>query len=468
MSRSGSHPVTAPIRTDAVDPAESETWLAHRRARVFWGSVLVAVLVGPSLIWMLRAGPQPPLHHLSVLTGLLALSGMVVVAVLPSRVRALSRALGLETLLGLHRRLGVMAGVFVALHVACAVADDPSRVGLLVPMLAPGRGQAATLATIALGTLLVLALRGIRPGGTHEVWRWVHLSLAALVVGGAALHVLWLNNLVNDAVLGPVLGMLGLLVLVVLVLRWGMRGLVNDDGEFRVVVVRPESATVSTLVLERRGRHTGPWFAPGQFAWLRLERSAVEEHPFTIASSAADSGRVEFTVRHTGDFASRLRTLRRGWAVWVDGPYGSFTPDAVPSSGLVLIAGGVGITPMMSMLRTAADRGDRRPYRLVVHARDRADLLFRGELAHLRMCLDLQVTEVLRRPSRDWGGATGPIDTGLLAAVLTDLGSTPGRPAPRLDYFICGRPQLVADVLDTLGSLGVPDDRVHTEQFAQV
>nr|WP_255426845.1 ferredoxin reductase family protein [Pseudonocardia sp. C8] len=400
---------------------------------------------------------------MSVLTGLLALSAMVIVAVLPSRVRGLSGALGLETLLGLHRRLGMLAGALVALHLACVVADRPERVGLLVPMAAPARGQAATIATAAIGLLLVLAVRGVR-SGSHEVWRWVHLSLAALVVGASALHVFWLDNLVTDAVMGPVLAGLGMVLVAVLVLRWGARA---AAGEFRVRVVRPESPTVSTLVLVRRGRHAGPWFRPGQFAWLRLERMSVEEHPFTIASSAADGGRVEFTVRHTGDFAARLRELRRGDPVWVDGPYGAFTPDAVPSTGLVLIAGGVGITPMMSMLRTAADRGDPRPYRLVVHARDPADLLFRAELAHLRTRLDLQVTEVLRRPTEDWDGATGPIDTALLSAVLTDLGGI-GTAECRHDYFVCGRPQLVADVLDTLGALGVPEDRVHTERFAQV
>lgn len=458
MSRPAPPPVTAPVRRD--DQPSADAWQAHRRARLIWGSVLVAVLVGPSVIWMLRSGPQPPMHQMSVLTGLLALSAMVIVAVLPSRVRGLSGALGLETLLGLHRRLGMLSGALVALHLACVVADRPERVELLIPLAAPGRGQAATAATIAIGLLLVLAVRGVR-SGSHEVWRWVHLSLAASVVGASALHVFWLNNLVTDAVMGLVLAGLGLLLIAVLVLRWGARA---GAGEFRVHVVRPESPTVSTLVLTCPGRHGGPWFRPGQFAWLRLEQMSVEEHPFTIASSAADGGRVEFTVRHTGDFASRLRELHRGDPVWVDGPYGSFTPDAVPSTGLVLIAGGVGITPMMSMLRTAADRGDRRPYRLVVHARDRADLLFRAELAHLRTCLDLQVTEVLRRPAPNWGGATGPIDTALLAAVLTDLGE-PGR---RLDYFVCGRPQLVADVLDTLGALGVPDDRMHTEQFAQV
>ncbi|TCK27254.1 ferredoxin reductase family protein [Pseudonocardia endophytica] len=441
---------------------DADAWESHRRARRIWAAVLVFLLAGPALLWAVTSGPQPVWHELSEVTGLVALSALVVTATLPSRVRGLSRALGLETLLDLHRQLGVVTGAAVALHLACVIAADPSRIGLLLPLIAPARAQAAVFGSVALGVLLLLALRRHRSSQPHEIWRWVHLVLAAAVVGGAALHVLWLGNMVADPLMGPVLAVLGLLLTAVLVLRWGLRGVFEHEGRMVVRAVRRESATVSTLVLAGRSRHASAWFRPGQFAWLRLERYSVEEHPFTIASSAHEAGRVEFTLRHTGDFADRLRRLPRGSTVWVDGPYGSFTTDAVPSAGYVLIAGGVGITPMMSMLRTAADRGDPRPYRLVVHARDRADLLFRAELSQLRTRLDLEVTEVLRRPELDWDGATGPIDTALLAAVLTDL-NTPGT---RLDYFICGRPSLVTDVLNTLAALGVPNDRVHTEQFA--
>ncbi|MDN5917585.1 MAG: ferric reductase-like transmembrane domain-containing protein [Pseudonocardia sp.] len=460
---------TEPVRTGVATPPPRSADIAPVRSRpaagTVWTAALVAVLAGPAVLWLLRSGPQPLWRQLSVVTGLLALSAMVVAATLPSRVRALSRALGLETLLVLHRQLGVLAGSLVAAHLAMVVAADPTRVALLDPLVAPGRGIAATGASIALVVLLVLALRRTRHRGSHEVWRWLHLCLGAVVLGASALHVLWLGHVVDDAVLGPVLAGLGVLLIAVLLSRWLMRGLLDHRSEFRVREVRAESPSVSTLVLTRRGRHTGgTWFRPGQFAWLRLDRHALEEHPFTIASSAQESGRAEFTVRHTGDFAATLRDLRTGTPVWVDGPYGAFTSDGVPGTGLVLIAGGVGITPMMSMLRTAADRGDKRPFRLVVHARDRGDLLFRAELAQLRTRLDLRVTEVLRRPVIGWDGATGPIDTGLLAATLTDLDN----PHRRVDYFVCGNPRLVDDALGTLATLGVPEDRVHTEQFHHV
>jgi 3-phenylpropionate/trans-cinnamate dioxygenase ferredoxin reductase subunit len=125
-----------------------------------------------------------------------------------------------------------------------------------------------------------------------------------------------------------------------------------------------------------------------------------------------------------------------------------------------MIAGGVGITPMMSMLRTAADRGDQRPYRMVTVAGSPADLLFREELGFLRGSLDLMVTEVLRRPADGWDGHTGDLGVSLMSLVLR----TVDRPDD-LDYFICGPPGLVNDALDVLDALDVAPARVHTELF---
>jgi ferredoxin-NADP reductase len=112
------------------------------------------------------------------------------------------------------------------------------------------------------------------------------------------------------------------------------------------------------------------------------------------------------------------------------------------------------------MVRAAADRRDPRPHRLVVVARNRDDVLFRDELGWLRNELDLEVTEVLRRPHPGWDGHTGEINVGLLTTVLG------GEHEPaQLDYFLCGPPGLIHDTLEALDALGVPEHRVHTEQF---
>lgn len=428
--------------------------------RTAWITALGVVLAGPVLLRMLTAPPAPLWTQLSTVTGLLALSSIVAAAVLPSRVRSLTRAFGIEGVLEVHRSLGVLAASLVLAHLACVVASNPASTMLFTPTHSTRASTAAMVATVALGLLIGLALtRAHTRHLPYELWRWSHIGLAVVVVVGSMLHVWYLQKLVADAVLGTVLSLLAVAVFAVLLNRWVLRAWTDPAAEFVVREVRPESATVSTLVLDRRrGRHAGEYvpftFAPGQFAWIRLQRSvAAAEHPFTIASSAVDCDVLQFTVRrHDGGFTGGIGTLVPGQPVWVDGPHGAFTPDdAAGSAGLVLIAGGVGVTPMMSILRTAVHRGDLRSHHLVLVVRRREDVLFRGELAVLARHLDLRVTEVLRTP----GG-----ETAALVAALAD------EPVPAaLDYFVCGAPALVATSFDAFDALGVPLDRVRTEQF---
>lgn len=442
--------------------------MEQQRARAAWIGVLGSVFAVPVGLH-LAASPVLPTSpvgtvwsQLSVVTGLLALSALACTAVLPSRLRSLNRAFGIEAVLGMHRSLGAATVALVLLHLAAVVAADPTAVTLFDPRAATPAARAAVGATVALAAVQALAVLRRRIGGRYETWRWAHLGLAAVALLLSLLHVWWLGGrLVTEPAMRTALLVLVTAVAAVLAHRWGWRAAFDPATEFTVSEVRPESPTVSTLALTPcGGRHSGrAWpFAPGQFAWLRMRRGVTaEEHPFTIASSAHRDRTVEFTVRHRGDFTRGLRSLRPGDPVWVDGPHGAFTPH--PDRGPVMIAGGVGVTPMMSMLRTAADRGDRGPHRLVVVAADPGELLFRSELARLSRRLDLEVTEVLRRPAAGWAGHTGEIGVGLLTAVLA------GRRHGDLDYFLCGPPALVGDALDALEALEVPAERIHTEQF---
>jgi predicted ferric reductase len=427
-----------------------------------WLGVFGGIVVAPALLWLLSAPTVPVWEGLSVLTGLLALSALVCAGILPSRVRSLNRALGIENVVEAHRVTGVTAAGLVLLHMACVVAADPANAMLLDPLSAPARARWAVLATVALVVIVVLAVMRRRAQLSYEAWRASHVLLAVVVFLGSAMHVALLGQLVRDPLLGPLLALLAAIVVVVLGHRmW--RSHYDTALEFVVREVRIENPTASTLSPppRRRGGNGGCFaFAPGQFAWIRLDRSpTAEEHPFTIASSA-HCDTTEFTIRQAGDFTRAVRRLTPGSPVWVDGPHGGFTNDARHSGGFVLIAGGVGITPMMSMIRTAADRGDHRPYRLVVVASKPEDLLFRDELAALRNHLDLDVVEILRRPVPGWVGPIGGITPPLLDVVRGSC-----EEPEEIDYFICGPPALVQDTLAVLDELRVPPVRVHTEQF---
>jgi predicted ferric reductase len=229
--------------------------------------------------------------------------------------------------------------------------------------------------------------------------------------------------------------------------------------------IREERGRAVTLRLRPVG-HPGFSFQPGQFCWLNLGRTPfhLEQHPISMSSSGEvpPGGAVEFTIRDLGDWSGRaVPALRPGARVWVDGPYGVFTPDREEGPGYVLVGGGIGVTPLVSMVETLADRGDRRPVLLLHGAASEGDLTLSGRLAALAGRLDLTVVPVLEHPPPGWTGETGLIGSETLRRHL------PPQHA-RLQYFVCGPTPLMDAMERVLPSLGIPADRIHTERFDMV
>src|SRR5205085_421738 len=119
---------------------------------------------------------------------------------------------------------------------------------------------------------------------------------------------------------------------------------------------------------------------------------------------------------------------------------------------------GVGIAPIMSMLRTMADRGDRRPILLIYGNRTWENVLFRHELAHLVPRLALELVHVLQTPPADWTGASGILDQRIIHDAL---------PYAMFEatFFLCGPKPMTDSVQRTLRRLGVPLRRIRCELF---
>jgi predicted ferric reductase len=203
-------------------------------------------------------------------------------------------------------------------------------------------------------------------------------------------------------------------------------------------------------------------FDPGQFAWFAFGRSpfSLTAHPFSFSSSA-ERNEVEIAVRALGDFTSKIGELDPGTKVYVDGPHGVFSIDQDEGPGFCFVGGGVGITGLLSMLRTMADRGDVRPAILIYANRDWESTAFRDELERLQKRMNLIVVHVLERPPTDWAGETGFVNGEILSRHLP-------KGYRRLQFFICGPDPMMDAAESALLELGVPDGRVHTERFNMV
>lgn len=432
-------------------------------ARFSWLFVLAAMPALPLGLCELMTvnGPHGMLQEAAVDSGLVAFALLVVAVLLIGRIPSLLSAFGIERVLRMHRLVALAAVVLVAGHVALVLVTDPRGLAIFDLVHTTPAARAATISTLALAAIVVLGVRRRRRQPRYEGWRMLHLVLFGVVLLGAWLHIWWLKHLEVNALFAGWLVLMALLVLGVVLRRWlwvPMRARRRPYVVEDVASVSADTVTVAVSAYRHRGIH----FRPGQFAYLKIGKSpfVFEEHPFSIASTATSPRRMEFTVKALGDFSELLRGMRPGRQIYVDGAYGGLTTDGLDrSSGFVFIAGGIGVTPMLSMLRTLADRGDRRRHLLVMGARSKDDLGLRQDVDELRERLDLTVVDVLADPPRGWTGERGRIDRALLDRRL------PQRGRRHVDYFLCGPPQMVLAVERHLRRLAISPRRIHTERF---
>jgi predicted ferric reductase len=410
------------------------------------------------------AGSPPPgrgfVLELGSALGIVALSLLALQLVLPARLGPVARPLGADVAVRLHRHLADVLVAAIAAHVALVVIGDPSNLALFDPLGAPWRAQAAIGACVALAALIASSVLRRRLRLAYARWRGLHVTLGIGAVALSVLHAIGVDRYLTSpaGLLVAALAAVGLLaVLELRVLR--PRRLAGRP--YLVERVVPERGGAVTLALRAEG-HRGRPFRPGQFAWLKLADAphALAEHPFSYSSSAGRPERPTFTIKAYDGFTRRVAEMRPGTRVLVDGPHGSFSvrPHA---ERFVLIAGGIGITPIISLLRSAADAGDRRPFLLVYGSLRWEQTTFREELERLRQRIDLRVVHVLTEPPPGWQGETGLIDVALLERHLPpDLRGA--------DVFLCGPPPMLAAAVAGLERLGVAPEHVHAEQFVTV
>ncbi|MDP8907654.1 MAG: ferredoxin reductase family protein, partial [Chloroflexota bacterium] len=418
---------------------------------VLWPVPLVAVAEKPgggTVLTVFAAG-----------VGFVALTALVLQLVLPSRARTVTAPFGIDLLVRVHRGMGYAVLFLVLLHIVVLVLDDPARARLLDSIHAPNRARAGMVATLALSALVATSICRRRLRLHYERWRMLHLTLASLSLAGAFVHVLLVREYTATPVIRwALVALVGVAVVALFHLRVG-RQFAAAGRPYVLTHVRAERNGAATLVLRAAG-HSGIAFRPGQFAWIKLldRPYSLAEHPFSYASSALDPARPSFTIGPAGDFSSGVGSLPAGTRLLLDGPHGSWQA-ALPDARYVLLAGGMGITPVLSMLRTWADAQDPRRVQFIFANRRWEQVPFREELERLRAVLNLDLVHVLSQPDHHWKGERGYIDAALLRRVLPD-------DARARNFFVCGPPPMVSGVESALRDIGIPRCQVHLERFA--
>lgn len=431
---------------------------------VFWIGVYISITLAP--LFILLAGPRPAgrefWRDLSVGLGYCGFAMVGLQFVLTARFKVIKAPYGSDIVYFFHRQISLVAFLLIASHPLLLFIFDPKHLGLLNLVTAPWAARFGVVSILCLAGLIGFSVWRKKLRIEYDRWRIWHGILAVGAVALAMAHIELRGYYLNTLWKQIFWGVYGILWIGVLAWVRVIKPLLLLRKAYLVEEVIPERGNAWTLVL-RPDNHPGLRFQPGQFAWITAWDSPFRdhEHPFSFSGSASTTTRLAFTIKELGDFTASIKNLSRDQRVYVDGPYGAFSVDRHPHAPeFVFIAGGIGITPMMSMLRTLADRGDARPLTLIYANKTLEAATFLEEIEKLPQRLNLNVVHVLESPPEGWQGEKGYINADLLKRYL------PAERLPnRVEIFICGPAPMMNAVEKALVQLGVPMGDFHSERF---
>ncbi|MYS17344.1 ferric reductase [Streptomyces sp. SID4982] len=395
------------------------------------------------------------------ITGLLAGYLMALVVLQMARVPALERRVGSDRVARWHAMSGrytlslVIAHVFLtmwgyALQAGRSLGDIVQQTIDSVNQL-PDMGKAA----IGTGLFVVIGLSSVgvvRRRLPYDTWYHVHLLTYA-----AVFLTFWHQITTgNDFAVEPSAKtfwyvLYGAVTALVLWYRVIVPVRLNLRHRMRVEAVIEESPGIVSVLISGRKLHRMGAEAGQFFRWRFLAPGMrFSSHPYSL-SAAPRPGMLRITVKAIGDHSARLRELEPGTGVWAEGPYGALTAQRRSRGKVLLVAGGVGITPMRALFETLP--GASGDITLLYRANTTQDLALWDELAAIAEERGARLMYAVNSPE----GERPDISAENLRRKMPDI--------DRHDVFMCGPPGFAQSVYEALRGAGVPARRIHHESF---
>jgi len=411
-------------------------------------------------------------YSIGSLLSLVAFPIFAMQPVLAARLKLLDRIFGLDRILSFHKSMAILAGCLIIIH-PLLLTIGMGDLSLLLSFDWPwfylvGKGAVLVIVVLAVSTLGRKLI-----GLGYERWRGLHNITAILLIIAGFIHSL----LSGSDLTIPAVRVIWFVLLAVSLSAYTVHKIINPIRQRRrrytVTEVRQETHDVWTIRLHAPEPSAGSVkydlpAVPGQFQFLTLLRGRglpVEEHPFTISSGGGSEPSIHSTtIKASGDFTRTIESTVVGDTARIQAPFGRFSYTLYPEEKFLFIAGGIGITPFMSMLRHMRDGGRNDSAKNVILLygnKTEADIVFREELEEMSAAKGsprLTIEYILGDAPDGWKGRHGYITSSLIRESAGDLSER--------GCYVCGPPPMMKSVVASLRSLGVPKNQIRWERFS--
>lgn len=400
---------------------------------------------------------------------LLAMMAFFIQFPLGSRLKQFNIFSNIDWNMNQHKKVGQWLGMFFLLHPLLILAPrflvsfDDAWVSVVEVITSP---QTLT-GVIAWCLMIVWVLTAVyknRLSIRYEIWRLTHLvgfvgiailaTLHVTSVGSHGQYQSWFNL---------VWWVLSLASILIVGFNYLIKPAVLKSKPFRLTHISKISSSDWLLTIESQ-RDDNFSFEAGQFAWLNTSGStnALNEHPFSIASTKKDLPAISFIIRELGDYTSSLGTLRKGQDVYIDGPHGSLgLEESSANEGITLIAGGAGIGPMLSLLRELADRNETRPVRLIYGNGQLDQMVCQDEI----QALESRMKDFRQQLVCDEETGRDDVHTGLIDKACLERSIGHGL-HDNWALYLCGPEAMKSAVSKQARALNIPGAHLHIVQIA--
>ncbi len=403
---------------------------------------------------------------LAMVLGLVSYTYFLIVLVLSARIRFLDRLFGHDRVMLFHAIMAILGLVFAFIHHLLKEryltdADLQSRLGsgaILVFGIVMGLTLLFMVPNILHRIRLLDRLRlfvNTRLKLDYVFFKVLH-NLTAGAVILLSVHVILASSTQENNVRLLFMIVTFSLALIMYIYHKFLRPLINKAGELEVQSVARLNEQTIQINMTRLDQSQLSYKA-GQFGFFRFYAPGIssEEHPFTFSSSP-EQAEISLTVKDLGDYSHSLQALHAGARVLLDGPYGRFTPEPDGPARL-FIAGGIGITPFLSLLGHFRQQDTVSPLTLVWACREKQDLVYHQLFQEWERDLDwFTYIPILSDQGSDWKG-----ESGFVTREWLDLTLAPARDS---EAYICGPPIMMRLVSRALRDMGIK--KVYSEKFS--